>query len=76
VLYVSDRDAFAVGFRRLSGHMLRHGMVSTHVEHRALRRLPWPSAVRTGFNPKLFLSPSLAESDIDCLYSESVALDL
>jgi len=76
LLYISDRDVFASAFRRLAGHLLRKGMLTTHAEHRALSVLPWPAAIRTGFNPKLFLSASLTETDIDCLYSESVALDL
>lgn len=76
VLYLSDRAAFAAAFRRLAAHFLARGMVSTHVERRFVDAPAWPSAIRTGFNPKLFLSPSLAESDIDYLYSETVALDL
>jgi hypothetical protein len=76
VLYVSDREMFSTHARRLSTHWLRHGIVTTHVETRFLPRAPWPSARRSGFNPKLFLSDSLSADDIDYLYSESVALDL
>ena len=76
VLYLSDAELFDRHFRRLSAHFLRLGMASTHVECRFLKRLPWPSAVRSGFNAKVFLSQSLADSDVDYLYSESVALDL
>jgi hypothetical protein len=50
--------------------------MSTHVERRVLTKAPKLSAVRTGFNAKQFLSTTLAESDIDYLYSETVALDL
>lgn len=76
VLHVSDGELFYQYFGRLSGHLLCRGMVSTHVECRALRHVPWPFAVRTGFNPKLYLSPTLKDSDIDYLYSETMALDL
>lgn len=76
VLHLSDGDLFYQYFGRLSRHLLRRGMVSTHVECRALRRVPQPFAVRTGFNPKLYLSPTLTDTDIDYLYSETMALDL
>ena len=76
ILYLSDASLFDKHFRCLSAHLLRRGMVSTHVECRFLKRLPWPSAIRTGFNAKVFLSTSLQEPDIDYLYSESIALDL
>ena len=51
-------------------------MASTHVEKRMLTAPPRLARLRTGFNPKQYLSPTLAASDIDYLYSESVALDL
>jgi hypothetical protein len=76
VLHVSDGDLFHQYFGRLSRHLLLRGFVSTHVECRALRRVPKPFAVRTGFNPKLYLSPTLNDADIDYLYSETMALDL
>lgn len=76
LLYVSDRALFASTFRRLAAHLLLRGMVSTHVERRLIDEPAWPSALRTGFKPKLFLSTSLADRDIDYLYSETVALDL
>lgn len=76
VLFVSDKALFAEHARRLSAYFLARGMASTHVETRFLKHAPWPSAVRSGFNPKLFLSESLVADDIDYLYSESVALDL
>jgi len=76
VLHVSDKALFAAHARRLSSYWLHRGMVTTHVETRFLPRAPWPSARRSGFSPKLFLSDSLVADDIDYLYSESVALDL
>lgn len=76
VLYLSDADLFDRHFRRLSAHFLRQGLVSTHVDYRFLKRELWPSAIREGFNVKVFLSPTLQPEDIDYLYSESVALDL
>ena len=76
MLHVSDGDLFYQYFGRLSSHLLRRGIVSTHVECRALKHVPRPFAVRTGFNPKLYLSPTLTDTDIDYLYSESMALDL
>jgi hypothetical protein len=51
-------------------------MLTTHVERRMLAHLPKLAHVRTGFNPKQYLSDSLEASDIDYLYSETVALDL
>ena len=76
ILHVSDRTAFASGFRRLAAHFVRQGIATTQVELRYIGAAPWPSAIRLGFNPKLYLSPSLSDDDIDCLYSESMALDL
>lgn len=76
VLYVSDTTLFARNFRRLSANLLLRGMPSTHVECRFLARPFWPSAIRSGFNPKLYMSPTLNDADIDYLYSETMALDL
>lgn len=76
VLYLSDGEAFVRGWRALAGHLLARGMASTQVELRSLPRRPWPSAVRSGFNAKVFLSDRLQASQIDVLYSETVALDL
>jgi hypothetical protein len=76
VLHVSDGDLFQQYFGRLSRHLLRRGLVSTHVECRAVKRVPRPFVVRAGFNPKLYLSPTLTDTDIDYLYSETMALDL
>jgi hypothetical protein len=76
ILYVGDRAVFDQAFGRLATHFLGQGMVSTHVPMRCVDRAPTPSKMRSGFNPKLFLSETLGEKDIDCLYSETVALDL
>jgi hypothetical protein len=76
VIYLSDPSVFERRFPRLAWHFLGRGIVSTHVERRWLSHPPGLFAVRTGFNAKLFLSPTLAAPDIDYLYSESVALDL
>lgn len=76
IIHLSDGAAFCRHFRRLAGHFLARGMVTTHVECRRLPQLPWPSAVRSGFNPKMVLSTTLKNEDIDYLYSETVALDL
>ena len=76
VLYLSDGSLFYKCFRSLSTHLLLRGIVSTHVECRFLNKVPAPFTVRTGFNPKLYLSATLTDADIDYLYSETMALDL
>jgi hypothetical protein len=76
VLYLSDPTIFCECFGILGAHFLSRAMVSTHVECRFLDTVPKPFAVRTGFNPKLYLSATLSDGDIDYLYSETVALDL
>lgn len=57
-------------------HLLLHGVATTHVEQRWLPDRPWHSAVRSGFNAKVHLGDTLADDEIDYLYSETVALDL
>jgi hypothetical protein len=76
IVHLGDASVFERCFRSLAWHFVCRGMVSTHVERRFLAQLPWPSRVRTGFNRKVYLSPVLTDADIDCLYSESVALNL
>lgn len=77
ILHVSDQAILARCFRRLLSHCLWRSMVSTHVEMRLVSdAIPHPFAVRSGFNPKLFLSSGLTASDINYLYSETLALDL
>ena len=76
VLYLGDAEVFVRGWRALAGHLLARGIASTQVEARLLPRVPGPSAIRSGFNAKLFLSDRLQPAQIDLLYSEAVALDL
>lgn len=76
VVYMSNGKSFVRHFRRLGAHLLARGYLTTLVECRSLPAIPKPSTIRSGFNPKLFLSASLQHADIDYLYSESVALDL
>lgn len=76
VIHLSVPALFEKHFSAFASHALGQGMVSTHVECRFLKQLPWPSRVRSGFNPKLYLSTSLGDADIDYLYSETMALDL
>jgi hypothetical protein len=76
IIYLSDQEAFTRHFTLLSWYFFWRGVMTTHVEQRALKAMPRLAMVRTGFNPKQFLSTTLSASDIDYLYSESVALDL
>lgn len=76
VIHVSDKTLFGALARQLSTHLLARGIATTHIETRLLPKAPWPSARRSGFDPKLFRSDVLVADDIDYLYSESVALDL
>jgi hypothetical protein len=77
LLHVENSNVLQSNFRCLANHLLRLGMVTTHVELRLLAaRPPWPFAIRTGFNPKLYRSAELTEADINYLYSETLALDL
>lgn len=76
ILYASDKTLLASGWRRLARHLLAQGLITTHIDYRFLGQRPWPSAVRSGFNQKVFLSERLRDDQIDYLYSESMALDL
>lgn len=76
VIHVSEPALLAKYWRRLGAHLLGRGFASTQVEHRWLPHPPAPAVVQSGFNPKLFLSPTLPSERIDYLYSETVALDL
>ncbi|NTV70748.1 MAG: hypothetical protein HGA71_11425 [Azonexaceae bacterium] len=76
VIYISNGAVFNRYLTRLSSHFFWHGMMSTHIERRFLAKVPRLAVIRTGFNAKQFLGSSLAPSDIDYLYSETVALDL
>jgi len=76
VLHASDPGLLRTGWRRLQAHLLGQGMASTHVEHRLMGATPWPSVLRSGFNNKVFLSTLWQPGTVDCLYSESMTLDL
>lgn len=76
VIYVSDKELLDKYLNCLTRHLFWRGVFSTHIERRMLGRLPLISKLRTGFNPKQYLSSTLHDSDIDYLYSETVALDL
>lgn len=76
IIYVSNGNIYSKYLNRLGCHFFCRGMMTTHIERRVLEGLPILARVRTGFNPKQFLSQTLEPSDIDYLYSETVALDL
>jgi hypothetical protein len=76
IIHFSDPSLFERYLGGLRNYLLLKGYATTHVECRRLNRQPWFSKIRSGFNPKVFLSPSLAEQDIDYLYSESITLDV
>lgn len=76
IVHASDAAMLVRGWRRLCRHLLYQGIASTHAEHRLLQCQPWPSWVRSGFNAKVYLSPTFGPEQIDYLYSEQVALDL
>lgn len=76
IIYISDKALFDRYLSRLCWYFFWRGIMTTHIESRMLQRLPKLARVRTGFNPKQFLSQTLEPSDIDYLYSETVALDL
>jgi hypothetical protein len=76
LLHASDPALLRRGWRRLAAHLLSRGLVGTLVEWRTLGAAPWPSRIRSGFVPKVFLSDSLDAGAIDYLYSELMVLDL
>jgi len=76
IVYVNDGDLLVKHMNRLACHFFWQGMMSTHIERRMLKWQPKLAWVRTGFIQKQFLSETLEPSDIDYLYSETVALDL
>ena len=76
VLYVSDRAVFAHALRRFGRYLVLRGVLTTHVDFRVVPEASAPHAVRSGFNPKVYLSTTLEQQDIDYLYSESMAFDL
>jgi hypothetical protein len=76
IYFLSNTAQFEKHFPRLARYFLLRSIFTTHVECRFLSRNPWPSKIRSGFNAKVYLSPTLTDSDIDYLYSETMALDL
>lgn len=76
ILYRSHPAILQLYLPRLAWHLLCRGLFTTQIERRFLADPPPVSKMRTGFNPKLYLSSTLEDEDIDYLYSESVALDL
>jgi hypothetical protein len=76
IYYINNKELFNKYSRRLLAYFLFQGYVSTLVECRFLNRVPLPSVIQSGFNPKLYLSKTLEDNDIDYLYSEIMALDL
>lgn len=76
IIYVGDQSIFENCYSHLSWYFFWQGVMSTHIERRMLRNLPRLTRVRKGFNQKQFLTTSLQASDIDYLYSETVALNL
>lgn len=76
LLHASDRALLQRHWRRLSAHFLARGLAWAKVDKRLMAEAPQPAYLRTGFNPKLYLSPSLREDQVDLLYAEQMALDL
>jgi len=75
ILHVSNPDLFRGMTRPLARHLLlRHGAVGTLVEARIAARPPRPSVQVQPPRRRMFLSPRLAPSDIDYLYSELVCV--
>lgn len=76
IIHRSSKELFELGLSALSWHLLLRGMLTTHLDRRLLSRLP-PFAVEPSWSAlKLYCSTTLAEDDIDPLYSESVVLDI
>lgn len=76
VCYLSNADIFERHCHRLSRHFLARGLATTRVERRFLATRPWPSGILDEGNIKVYLSSTLIDSDIDYLYSETMALDI
>lgn len=76
IIYLSDKELFNQYFPQLSSHLFFKGYMSSHVECRFIKHPPRLSAIRSGFNQKLYLSNTLNKEDIDYLYSEVMALNI
>lgn len=77
ILHMSDPNLF-VRYRWAVGrHLLwRHGALTLQVSTHLLDRQPWPALVLPHRQPTAFLGSSLAEHEVNLLYSEMVVLDL
>lgn len=76
IIYLSNKALFDIYFSQLSSHLFFKGYMSTQVECRLITRPPRLSAIRSGFNQKLYRSDTLKKEDIDYLYSEVMALNI
>lgn len=76
IIYISNSQTYGRYSSCLSTYFFWQGMMTTHIERRMLAKVPKLAAVRVGFNAKQFFSGTLESSDVDYLYSETVALDL
>jgi len=76
LLHVGQPAVLARHWGLLRGAMARRGFMFTQLEERWVQNAPRLSVLRTGFNEKLFLSPTLQAGQIDYLYSETMAMDL
>ncbi|MFN4115034.1 MAG: hypothetical protein ACK4F7_00860 [Inhella sp.] len=77
VLHASDRALLARHWRRLGWHFLRRGLLLAQLPCWLSPAAPAaPARLRSGFNPKQYLSSTILPEQIDMLYSEQMALDL
>ncbi len=76
IIYLSSKVLFNQYISQFSTHLFFKGFITTLVECRFIMRRPFLSAVRSGFNQKVYLSDTLNEEDIDYLYSEVMALNI
>lgn len=76
LLHVGSPPVLGAALGRWNRHMLAQGIATSHIESRWLPHKPWHGVVRSGFNAKVFLSQTLAEPEVDYLYSETMAMDL
>jgi hypothetical protein len=77
LLYVSDPRLFQRQFPRVASHLLvTRRLVWTRAERRLTRFRPRASWETRSLQPKLLLSETLDDSEVQNIYSELVALDL
>lgn len=76
VVYVSNPTAFHQHLSLLQRHMLfNRGLVLTTVELRFIGSAPALARRSVRYQPKLYLSSTIGDSDVQDFYSEVVALD-